>query len=552
MGGVTISRRNVLRSIATGTAVGAFASGTGSARGGEFNVGTSTGAATREAERRAESVKCVLDFGEIGKAVTGRFSDEDVRELRQRNDVRYVERNDTMHAIGHSDDETLPWGIDRVDAEVAHHNDSDGDGATETGAGAHIAIIDTGIDSNHPDLDANVADPSEDTNHKAVVECGNRRCAGSPCFVGSSTCQEPWDDDHDHGSHVAGIADAEDNSEGVLGVSTQATLHAVKVLDCNGCGSFDDVAAGITWVGNRVDQNDWGVDHAVANMSLGGSKSSVVEDAVEDAYGKGVLLVGAAGNDGSCTDCVGYPAAEPEVIAVSATNKDDCLADFSSQGPEIELAAPGTDIPSTINDGEYDTFSGTSMSSPHVAGSGAQLLANGYDHVTDTTVSAPYPSNPGGARGRLQDTAEDVGLASEEQGEGLVDTAAALGLASTDSAGTCDDGGGGGGGNAPTASVDGVSEAETPSPHAEFDVSWSATDEDGDLDSVTVSLHDDTDGENEGSETVNVSGDSASGTTRLTAKHDDGTGNDYTATVEATDSNGNTGSDSQSFSENGS
>ncbi|MFB6254376.1 MAG: S8 family serine peptidase, partial [Halobacteriaceae archaeon] len=110
---------------------------------------------------------------------------------------------------------------------------------------------------------------------------------------------------------------------------------------------------------------------------LGGDSSSTVKDAVEKAQNNGVLLVAAAGNSGPCSDCVSYPAAYEEVIAVSATTKDDQLADFSSTGPEVELAAPGKDILSTIppesdSDG-LAKFSGTSMASPHVAGAGGQL-----------------------------------------------------------------------------------------------------------------------------------------------------------------------------------
>jgi subtilisin len=131
------------------------------------------------------------------------------------------------------------------------------------------------------------------------------------------------------------------------------------------------------------------------------------------------LIVSSAGNSGPCFDCVGYPAAYPEVIAVSSTNDDDALSEFSSTGPQVELAAPGSEVLSTVIGG-YNRYSGTSMSSPHVAGAAGQLIAQGLSKSE--------------ARQRLSETAEDIGLDEEESGAGLVDVLAAI------------DGGGGGGG----------------------------------------------------------------------------------------------------------
>jgi subtilisin len=546
-------------------------------------MGTNGDRGTRAAQGEADSVKRTLDFGDIGQAVAGRFSDEAVRRLRQRADVRYVERDGTMHAIA----QTLPWGIDRVDADVLQDNG-------ETGSGADIAIIDTGIDDDHPDLQANVGDG------KAYVDCRG------------PNCNYPWSDDNDHGTHCAGIADAVDNSEGVVGVSTEATLHAVKVLDKSGSGSFSDVAAGIEYTA------DQGWD--VGSMSLGASSgSSTVKDACQYAYDKDVLLVAAAGNDGPCSDCVGYPAAYSTVMAISSTDEDDSLSSFSSTGPEIELAAPGRDVYSTVIGG-YDTFSGTSMACPHVSGAGGQLMANGYTNTE--------------ARDQLNSTAEDIGLGDNEQGNGLLDAEAAVLDGDTDSApsvswvnpsdgetvsGTVTvqidasdsedsddsldvtysiDGGSersttynsetgyyedswdttgvddgdhtleatatDSAGNtssssitvttdntesAPTVDSLSASEVETDDSDAEFDVDWQVSDDDGDLDSVDLTLTDDTDGETEDTATVSVSGDSASGTTRLVAAGDDGSGNDYTVEAVVTDSNGNTGSDSTTVSE---
>ena len=183
------------------------------------------------------------------------------------------------------------------------------------------------------------------------------------------------------------------------------------MLDKRGSGSFSNVAAGIEYTA------DQGWD--VGSMSLGASSGSqTVKDACTYASGEGVLLVAAAGNDGPCSDCVGYPAAYSECIAVSSTNSADGLSSFSSTGPEVELAAPGTDIYSTVIGG-YDTFSGTSMACPHVSGGGGQLMGNGYTNTE--------------ARDRLNSTAEDIDLLANESGNGLLDVAAALDLDSSDS-----------------------------------------------------------------------------------------------------------------------
>jgi len=165
---------------------------------------------------------------------------------------------------------------------------------------------------------------------------------------------------------------------------------------------------------------EWVADQGydVASMSLGGSSgSSALKDAVQYAQEKGVLLVAAAGNSGPCSDCVGYPAAYSEVVAVSSTASDDSLSSFSSTGSEVEIAAPGSDIRSTIPGG-YDTFSGTSMACPHVSGAAGQLMANGASNAN--------------ARDTLASSAEDIGLASNESGAGLLDVATALGYDSSD------------------------------------------------------------------------------------------------------------------------
>ena len=376
------SRRDVLR-VAGGTAASAGVMGLASATPPgtvEVNVGVTGQNGARAARAEADDVVREFDFD----ALTIRVAREAVSGLERRPDVRYVEENGTMEALA----QTVPYGIDRVDADVAINNGNTGDGVD-------LAILDTGIDSDHPSL-------------QGILGSGK---AFAQCKGGPKSCRFAWDDDEGHGTHCAGTAAAVDNNNTVVGVAPGVTLHSVKVLDKRGSGSYSDIAAGIEYTANQ----GWDV----GSMSLGGGKSAVVEDACEFAASQGTLLVAAAGNSGPCSSCVGYPAAEPEVIAVSATDSTDSLASFSSVGPEVELAAPGVEVVSTKLGGGTEVLSGTSMSCPHVAGAAAQVIG-----ATGATASD--------ARSTLKNNAEDVGLASDEQGAGLVDVASALGLSSTD------------------------------------------------------------------------------------------------------------------------
>jgi len=363
-----VSRRNVLK-VAGGSVAASGLAGLGSANPKvEVNVGFSSERGRQATVDKADETVREFDSLDI---VTAKMPAQAAKGLRNNPHVRYVEENGTVHAHA----QTLPWGVDRVDADVAHDDGNTGDGAD-------IAILDTGIDSDHPDLQANVGTGKD--------------------FSGKGS----WEDGDGHGTHCAGIANAVDNTEGVVGVSTEATLHAGKVLGDDGSGSFADVAAGIEWAA------DQGYD--VASLSLGASSgSTALQDAVDYAHENGTLVVSSAGNSGPCTDCVGYPAAYSNALAISSTDEGDSLSNFSSTGPEIDLAAPGGSIYSTYANGGYETLSGTSMSCPHVSGAAAQLMANG---ATNTE-----------ARDALLNAAEDIGLGDNESGAGLLDVEAALG-----------------------------------------------------------------------------------------------------------------------------
>jgi len=278
--------------------------------------------------------------------------------------------------------EALPWGVNKIDAELVWDANHDLvlDSGANTGAGVRVAVVDTGIDLDHPDLAANIAG-----GYNAISPSRNA------------------DDDNGHGTHVAGIIAALDNTVGVLGVAPQASLLAVKVLNRRGSGYLSDIIEGIQWSVNN------GAD--VINMSLGTTSNvQSFHDAITAAYNAGVVVVAAAGNSGSRDNTVEYPAKYPEVIAVSATGTNNVIASFSSRGTEVELAAPGMNVPSTYMGGGLKTLSGTSMASPHVAGVAALIIASGVNGVENV-------------RDRLHQTADDLGAGGKDNlyGYGLVD-----------------------------------------------------------------------------------------------------------------------------------
>ena len=267
--------------------------------------------------------------------------------------VRYVEA-DPPDAVWTQQD-TLPYGVANIDAEVVWGGSQ---GATDVvsgqgGFGVKVAVIDTGVDCGHIDL-----------------------LPG--CFYGANFVNSLLAfDDNGHGTHVAGIIAARDNGQGAIGVAPEAELYAVKVLDSAGSGSWSAVAAGINWaVANNMN---------VINMSLGGtSGSQVIADAVAAAAAAGVLVVSAAGNSGCCNTVL-YPAKYAGSMAIAAVDQLDNWATFSSTGAEVDVAAPGVAIVSTVPTGTcslcdpsgYKSLNGTSMATPHVSGVGALLMSRG-------------------------------------------------------------------------------------------------------------------------------------------------------------------------------
>lgn len=283
--------------------------------------------------------------------------------------VAYIEEDIKVTVSAQS----IPTGIRRIftnPTSVSINNTDD------FHVDADVAVLDTGIDVEHPDLN--------------VV--GGANCLNYTNFRGrrSYYCDTnlSYDDDHYHGTHVAGTIAALDNDFGVVGVAPGARLWALKVLDSSGSGSLSGIIAAIDWVVNQGNIE-------VINMSLGGSgQSTAMNTAIESAFSNGVFVVVAAGN--SDADSQYYtPANAPFAFTISAladydglATPIDSLAYFSNWGDPVNMVAPGVNIYSTfpLERNSYSTISGTSMATPHVAGAAALLASNGDSPSTIKTL----------------------------------------------------------------------------------------------------------------------------------------------------------------------
>ncbi len=280
-------------------------------------------------------------------AIAAKLPESKIEELKKNPKVAYVESDRIVQTLA----ETTPWGVTKINAPAVWQNTS-----TNKGTGIKVAILDTGIQSNHPDLINNIK--------------GGVNFAGRP---DGSTNPRYWADKNGHGTHVAGIVAAVgDNDIGVIGVAPEAHLYAVKVLNNAGSGYTSDIIQGLQWAADNAQ---------IASMSFGSSYYNQAEkDAIDAARAKGLILIAAAGNSGDgnpSTNNVGYPARYNNVIAVAATNSNDVVASWSSDGPEVDVSAPGVDILSTYKGSSYAYLSGTSMATPYVTGTVALMLKAG-------------------------------------------------------------------------------------------------------------------------------------------------------------------------------
>jgi len=312
--------------------------------------------------------------------------------------IAYVVRDLPIHPVG----QVVPWGVERIGATAVHSSGN-------KGAGINVAVLDTGIDKDHPDLSY----------------------VWGYDFSGDN---DPDPQDYDgHGTHVAGTIAALDNDIGVVGVAPEVNLYILKIFTDDGSGSYSDAVEAIEWCINTYYDEVEGNEIQVISMSWGSSVQygdPSIEPWINEAYNLGIVLVGAAGNEGNPPgrgDNVIYPARYENVIAVAATDENDERAKWSSTGPAVELAAPGVDILSTYLDG-YAYASGTSMACPHVSGTVALLLNTPIDVSYDLDGDGVW--DPDEVRMKLHDTADDLGPAGKDEkyGYGIVDADEACGV----------------------------------------------------------------------------------------------------------------------------
>lgn len=353
----------------------------------KFKDNTSQAVVNAEIKRHnGKVVDQINGIGTLVVSVPDQALDRIIEALSKSPSVEYAEENSLASALAFPatspNDEYFAlkqWGLENTGQNIVNQTgtaDADIDAQTAwivtTGNSIKVAILDTGIDQNHPDL--------------SKIDLNQN-------FTDSSTI----DDIYGHGTHVGGIVAAEtNNTQGVAGVCPTCRLLNGKVLNDSGSGAYSWIAKGIEWATNN--------DAKVINMSLGGStKSSTLENAVNYAWSRGVVIVAAAGNSNNPSKT--YPAAYNNVIAVAATDNRDNKASFSSYGTWVSVAAPGANIystfpnhPYTINKSlNYDYGSGTSMATPMAAGVAALIW------------DSEYGTSNADVRARLELTADKIG-----------------------------------------------------------------------------------------------------------------------------------------------
>ena len=326
------------------------------------------GEVAREHGRRYEAqVSFVYRHALEGYAA--RVPGREVGALRSDRRVAFVEQDRRVEAS--ATQTSPPWGLDRIDQRSRSLSGTFS--YTSTGAGINAYVVDTGIRFSHTDFGGRAVDGYDAVDPGTTAE----DCDG-------------------HGTHVAGTTGGESH-----GVAKDATLVAVRVLDCEGSGSYSGVIAGVDWVTADHDPGE----PAVANMSLGGPASSALDTAVRGSIADGVTYTVAAGND-SRNACNFSPARVSEAITVSATNSSDSKPSWANYGSCVDFFAPGVSIKSAwhTSDTATNTISGTSMAAPHAAGVAALYLAGNPGASPQTVRDALYAKTTKGIVGRSKTT----------------------------------------------------------------------------------------------------------------------------------------------------
>jgi subtilisin family serine protease len=399
--------------------------------------------------------------------------------------------------------EDATWGLDRIDQRELPL-----DGTyvyNDEGSGVSVYIIDTGIYYSHNEFQG-------------------RAVFGFDAFSDN----REGEDCNGHGTHVAGTVGGAE-----YGVAKDANLVAVRVLDCNGSGSFSGVIAGMDWVAENA------AGPSVANMSLGGGSSDSIDEAVEKMFDAGVPVIVAAGNGnrgGREQDACNYsPAGASKAYTVGATNSSDSKTSWSNYGDCVDMFAPGASITSAwhTSNTATNTISGTSMAAPHVAGVAALFLQNNtnagsqevYDVITQTSTQNIVTNSRTAENHLVYSLLTDSGDGDNgDNGENGDD-------------GDNGDDNGETGDNAPSVDLFDVN-TRTSGPWFRASVNWTVSDEDGDLDTVIIEMLDGSSVVD--SATISVSGSSASGETELRTRD---SADSVRLTV--TDKNGNSASETE-------
>lgn len=283
--------------------------------------------------------------------------------------------------------EVLPYGIKMIDAPDVW-------ATGEKGNGVVVAILDTGIDTTHPDL------------KDRIIGGHNFTDDGAP---------EDFTDRNGHGTHVAGIIGASEEGSGVIGVAPEVKFLIVKVLGADGSGSYEGIINGIDYATNWVGAN--GERVRVMNMSLGGSEDvPQMYDAIKRACAKGIAVCVASGNEGDADESsneYSYPGYYNECIEVSASDENFKLAPFSNNNDQVDVIAPGVNVLSTYMGGQYAKLSGTSMATPHVTGAIALLINLGEKQFARTLQESEIYAN-------LVKNTVPLGYRSSSEGHGLI------------------------------------------------------------------------------------------------------------------------------------
>ncbi|WP_433178451.1 S8 family peptidase [Actinoallomurus sp. CA-150999] len=312
---------------ASATTLAPLVAAQGSAASGQYIVTVKSGNARRsDAMDRVPQRAITHVFTAVTNGFSARLDAAQLDRLRRDPNVEKVTQATTVHTM--ETQSNADWGLDRLDAAKGLDQKYT---YQHTGKGVTAYVIDTGIDTSDSDF-------------------GGRAAVGYDATGGDGK------DCNGHGTHVAGTIGGK-----TYGVAKDVTLKAVRVLDCQGSGTDADVVAGMDWVAQHA------AKPSVANMSLGGAKSSSIDNAAKKLTGAGVFLAVAAGNE-SADACNGSPSGAQGVLAVAASDKTDASASFTNFGKCVQVYAPGVDITSDWLNGGTKTISGTSMATPHVVG----------------------------------------------------------------------------------------------------------------------------------------------------------------------------------------